>query len=177
MTDIETPGTAPGTSVRLEFDAPDFGVACPIRAGDAVTYCTNPALAGRVVCVYSEDGIAACVVEWAGRFTRWLVPPWYLTPATPSDDYDARMAAFVVAQRDTATRTLRDRRRAARQHALTLAAHLQEVATEIGFGRIPADSPRPVELRDLDTGVRSLADFGELVVAVGLLPDTATEPE
>ncbi|GAB4588955.1 hypothetical protein [Nocardia sp. IFM 10818] len=174
MTDIETSATA--ATGHPEPADPVFGVACPIRAGDPVTWSTNPALHGRVVCVDSEDGIAACVVEWAGRHTRWVVSPWRLTPAAPGGDYDARMAAFVAAQRDTATRTLSERRRVTRDHALALAARLQEIATEIGFGRVPTDVPHPDELHELDTARRALADFGELVVTVGLLPDTATTP-
>ncbi|MEU7140434.1 hypothetical protein ABZ942_13360 [Nocardia sp. NPDC046473] len=156
-------------------DPPErFGAPCPIAVGDEVTHFQDESVGGRVVFLYSEDGVAMCLVEEPGNPHAVAVPPWFLRRVGGDEFVFAeQMADLVSAQKATAAWVLDRKQQEALSHARELAGQVATVIDDLVGGRSPSVVPDDSLANCLEHSLADLGEFRNLISSVGLLAETA----
>ncbi|WP_378733329.1 hypothetical protein [Nocardia brasiliensis] len=150
-----------------------FGAPCPIAVGDEVTHFQDESVGGRVVFLYSEDGVAMCLVEEPGNPHAVAVPPWFLRRVGCDElAFAEQMAHLVAAQKATAACVLDRKEQEALSHARELAGQVATVIDDLEGGRPPSVVPDDSLANCLEHALADLSEFHNLISAVGLLAET-----
>ncbi|WP_405160765.1 hypothetical protein OG203_30895 [Nocardia sp. NBC_01499] len=159
-----------------------FGAPCPIAVGDKVTHFQDGSVGGHVVFLYSEDGVAMCLVEQPGNPHAVAIPPWFLRRVGGDElAFAEQMADLVSVQRVTARTVLERKQQEALSHARELAGQVATVIDDLVGGRPPSVVPNDSLANCLEHALADLGEFHDLISSVGLLaeaeaPDHDTMP-
>ncbi|WP_280433446.1 hypothetical protein [Nocardia brasiliensis] len=177
VTPVATTGSdgAPNAASVADSHPPErFGAPCPIAVGDRVTHFQDDSVAGRVVFVYSEDGVAMCLVEEPGNPYAVAFPPWFLRRVGGDElAFAEQMAQLVSAQRATAACVLGRKQQEALSHARELAGQVAKVIDDLVDGRRPSVVPDDALVNCLEHVLADLGEFHDLIGSVGLLAEAA----
>lgn len=174
---IPTPSTDPATGTdcapvapSAADDPPDrFGAPCPIAVGDKVTHFQDESVGGRVVYLYSEDGIAMCMLEEPSNPRAVAFPPWFLRRDGGDQlDFAQQMADLVSAQKATAACVLDRKQQEALSYSRELAGQLATVIDDLAGGRPLSVVPDGSLANCLEHALADLNEFHDLISSVGL---------